>query len=92
MIYDKYHFKDVKPYNRSLILTYVANILYSISFFTLKSPFLGFVATLVVLITSINFYNETNNLDKKASKYLLPYLIWIVFALILGLAIYLMNF
>ena len=81
-----------KQYNLSLILNYITNQLYTFLFFTLKSPFLGFADCLLVFITSINLYLETKSLDTKASKFLIPYLIWNGFATFLSLSIYLMNF
>lgn len=91
-IYSENNFKDIKEYNSSLIFNYIANQLFPISFFLLKSPFLGFVTTLLVLITSISLYSETKKLNNKVSKLLIVYLIWDVFATILSLTIYFMNF
>ena len=91
-IYNQFSFKDNKPYNQSLIMNYIANLLFPISFFTLTSPFLGFVSCLLVLITALNLYSETKNLNVATSKLLIPYIIWDIFASILSLTIYFMNF
>ena len=61
-------------------------------FFTLKSPFLGFIDTLIVFISSIYLYLETKNINKKASYYLIPYILYNTYALILSLTVYFMNF
>ena len=91
-IYDQYNFKKIKSYNYSLILNYISNILFVISFFNFKNIFLGFIFTLIILITTLNLYNETRNLNKKYSKLLFIYIIWDLFAVILNLIIYLLNF
>lgn len=92
IVYSQYKYKDIKSYNISLITNYIFNQLFVISFFVFQSPFLGFINTLIVLITSIILYDETKKLNLKASKWLIPYLIWNLFALILSLTIYFMNF
>ncbi len=81
-----------KQYITSLILNYITNQLYTFFFFTLKSPFLGFVDCLLVFITSLSLYLETKKLNDKAARLLIPYILWNGFACILSLSIYLMNF
>jgi len=61
-------------------------------FFTLRSPFLGFIDTTIVLISSIYLYLETKNIDKKISYYLTPYIIYNIYAFILSLTVYILNF
>ena len=91
-IYNNFKVSELKSYNISLIINYLFNQLFPISFFVLKSPFLGFVNTLLVLISSLLLYDETKKLNLKSSKWLIPYLIWNIFALILSLTVYFMNF
>ena len=61
------------------------NQIYTFLFFVIKSPFIAFIDTLVVLISSLFLYNETK------SKWFIPYIIWNVFATILSLSVYLLN-
>ena len=72
-------------YYKSLIINYFSNQIYTFLFFSLKSPFIAFVDTVIVLISSLYLYNEIK------SKYLIPYIIWNTFATILSLSIYLLN-
>lgn len=72
-------------YYKSLITNYFSNQIYTFLFFSLKSPFIAFVDTVIVLISSLYLYNEIK------SKYLIPYIIWNTFATILSLSIYLIN-
>ena len=72
-------------YYKSLIINYFSNQIYTFLFFSLKSPFIAFVDTVIVLISSLYLYNEIK------SKFLIPYIIWNTFATILSLSIYLLN-
>lgn len=72
-------------YYKSLIINYFSNQIFTFLFFVIKSPFIAFVDTLVVFISSLFLYNETK------SKWFIPYIIWNCFATILSLSIYLLN-
>ena len=72
-------------YYKSLIINYFSNQIYTFLFFVIKSPFIAFIDTLVVLISSLFLYNEAK------SKWFIPYIIWNVFATILSLSVYLLN-
>ena len=72
-------------YYKSLIINYFSNQIFTFLFFTIKSPFIAFIDTLVVLISSLFLYNETK------SKWFIPYIIWNIFATILSLSVYLLN-
>jgi tryptophan-rich sensory protein len=91
MIYGKYKFRDIKDYNIALIVNYIVNQLYTFLFFSLNNLFLSFVDTVLIVITAINLYDETKKLDEKASKFLIPYILFSIFACILSATIYFMN-
>jgi benzodiazapine receptor len=69
----------------------VLNILWSIIFFGLKLPLLAFVEILLmwifILLTIINFYR----ISHPAGLILIPYILWVSFASVLNLAIFLLN-
>ena len=90
-IYEKYSFNNTKDYFKSLTINYIFNQIYTFFLFGLNNLFLSFIDSLLILITSINLYDETKELDDKASKYLIPYIIFNVFATILSITIYFMN-
>lgn len=92
MIYNKNKRKYIKGYNQALVSNYIFNQLYLFFMFFLKNPFLGFVDSVAILITSLFLYYETKELDEKASKFLIPYVIFSLYASILSLTIYFMNF
>lgn len=92
-IYDEYKCEcSAKKYYSMLIINYVFNQLFIILFFCFHSLFLGFVDTLAVFITSLWVYYESNKLNDEVSKPLVPYIIWALFATLLSLTVYLMNF
>lgn len=91
-IYKNNNKKYIKGYNQSLIGNYIFNQLYLFFMFFLENPFLGFVDSLAILITSLFLYYETKELDESASKFLIPYVIFSLYACILSLTIYFMNF
>lgn len=75
-----------------LITNYLANQLFLFGFFTLKSPFFGFTLTTITLVSSIFLFLEHKKLDKSSSYFLLPYCSYSIYAFILSLTIYIMNF
>lgn len=75
-----------------LITNYLANQLFLYCFFNLKSPFLGFILTTITMVSSIFLFLEIKKLNKNASYYLIPYIVYSIYALILSLSIYIMNF
>ena len=80
-----------KSYLKNLLYNYIFNQLYVITFFLLKNPFLAFIDTLLTLITSLFLYYETKEISKNASKYLIPYPLFLVYATILSLSVYFIN-
>lgn len=87
-----YKFKDIpKSYKLILLINYIFNQSFTIVFFGFKNLFLGFISCLGSFITSLYLYEQTNNLNKKITKYLNPYILLGVFATILSLTIYVIN-
>ncbi|MFH1182120.1 MAG: TspO/MBR family protein [Candidatus Woesearchaeota archaeon] len=69
----------------------VLNLLWSILFFYQRSPLAAFVEIVIlwsaILATIFFFYR----ISKAAAYILIPYLLWVSFAAILNLSIYLLN-
>ena len=89
-VYKVYPTSD-KAYKKALFINYLSNQLFTILFFNLENLFLSFVGTVIVFMSSLYLYEATYNYDKAVSKYLIPYIIWNLFALILSLTITVMN-
>lgn len=67
------------------------NVLWSIIFFSMKSPLYAFIEIIIlwtaILFTIINFYK----ISKTAGYLLVPYIMWVSFAAVLNLSIVLLN-
>lgn len=84
--------KDIpSSYKYTLLINYIANQSFQPLFFLLKSPFLGFVSCIITFISSLFLYKETKELNDTSAKYLIPYILFSLFASILSLTIYLLN-
>ena len=75
-----------------LLTNYISNELFLYLFFTLMSPFLGLSITIIILLSSIFLFLETYKINKNASYFLIPYVIYNTYAFILMITIYFMNF
>ncbi|MBE6139645.1 MAG: tryptophan-rich sensory protein [Firmicutes bacterium] len=91
LIYRDNNYKNIPNYNKTLLINYFSNQIFSFLFFTLKSPFLALIDTIIVLISSLFLYYESKELNKTSSKLLIPYIIWNIFATILIISIFFMN-
>ena len=85
------NYKDTPSYNKTLLINYFSNQIFSFLFFTIKSPFLALIDTFIVFISSLFLYYESKELNKTSAKLLIPYIIWNMFALILIISIFFMN-
>ena len=83
--------KRESNYNIYLVINYLANQLFTLFFFSLKNNFLALVDVIIVLISSIYLYFDTKVLNRNYSKYLVPYIIWNVYALLLIFSIFIIN-
>jgi len=83
--------KEKKTAIQIFFIQLAANMVWSIIFFGLQMPFIALLEIIVlwflILITILKF----NKLNKVAAYLLIPYIIWTSFALILNLAIVLLN-
>jgi translocator protein len=70
----------------------VLNISWSIAFFGLRSPWLGFLDIVLlwiaIILTTWAFYK----ISKGAGLLFLPYLVWVSFAIVLNLSLCALNF
>lgn len=80
-----------KDYLKYLIINYFSNQVYNFFFFTIKSPFIALIDTIIVLISSLYLYIESKKDNKLSSKLLIPYILWNIYATILIISIYFMN-
>lgn len=81
-----------KDYLYILLTNYFANQLFMYFFFYLMSPFLGFAITTIVMLSTIFLFIETKKISKTSSYFLIPYIIYSIYAFILMATVYFMNF
>ena len=92
IIYNKVKILQNKDYLYILLTNYFANQLFMYFFFYLMSPFLGFAITTIVMLSAIFLFIETKKISKTSSYFLIPYIIYSIYAFILMATVYFMNF
>lgn len=92
IIVNKVKLLENRDYLYILLTNYFANQLFMYFFFYLMSPFLGFAITTIVMLSSIFLFIETKKVSKTSSYFLIPYIIYSIYAFVLMATIYFMNF
>jgi len=69
----------------------VVNLLWSFIFFTLEWYFISFLWILLLIFLVIVMIRRFYEISKSSALIQIPYLLWLVFAAILNLSIYLLN-
>jgi len=79
---------------RGLILFFaqlILNTLWSVAFFGLKSPILGLVNILLLWLAIFFTIQQFLKISKAAAAFLLPYMLWVSFAVILNFSFWILN-
>lgn len=92
IIVNKVKLLENRDYLYILLTNYFANQLFMYFFFYLMSPFLGFAITTIVMLSSIFLFIESKKISKISSYFLIPYIIYSIYAFVLMATIYFMNF
>jgi tryptophan-rich sensory protein len=69
----------------------VLNVLWSFLFFGLRSPLYGLIAILALWIAILLTIKKFSQISKKAAILLIPYILWVTFAMILNLYVWVLN-
>lgn len=91
LIWKKGYSKESKPAFFVYFIQLFFNLLWSFFFFGLKSPFLGLLDIIVLLIFIIINIYLFYRISKISAYLLVPYLLWVSFASILNLSIFILN-
>lgn len=67
------------------------NVIWSVLFFGLRSPLLGFMEIIILWIAILFTVIRFHKISKNAAYLLLPYIIWVTVAAALNLSILLLN-
>lgn len=69
----------------------IFNIIWSVLFFGLKNPLFAFIEILILLTLIVVNTFLFWKIDKRAGYIMLPYILWVSFATLLNLAIFILN-
>lgn len=91
LVWKKWFWKKKDKLKFIYFLQLFLNFTWSISFFYLENPLLWFIN--ILILWAIIIYNIIlfNKVDKNAWLLLIPYLLWVTFASILNISIYILN-
>ena len=67
------------------------NVLWSVAFFGLRSPISGLVVIVILWITILLTILQFSKVSELATALLIPYIVWVSFAAILNLSLFLLN-
>lgn len=70
---------------------FVLNVAWSFLFFGLHKPFEAFVEIIFLWLAILLTIFQFHKIDKRAAYLLIPYLLWVSFASILNLAVWILN-
>jgi translocator protein len=73
------------------IIQLALNALWSILFFGLQNPFLALIEIVLLWLLIYETYSKFIRIDKTAANLLIPYLLWVGFAIILNANIWWLN-
>ncbi len=73
------------------IIQLIFNMVWSLAFFGLKSPFLGFLVIIVLLLLILLTIMKFFKVSKVAGWLLIPYILWVSFATVLNFSIWILN-
>ena len=76
---------------RAFALQLILNVAWSVLFFGLHSPALGFVGIVALWISIAATMRLFRKIDRKAFWLLVPYILWVSFAAMLNFSVWMMN-
>ncbi len=65
-------------------INFVLNIFWSILYFRMRNPFYAFIEIFILWISIIFMIYVSYKVDRKAGLILIPYLLWVTFAILLN--------
>ncbi len=77
--------------NTAYYFQLIVNLLWSFIFFNFKWYLFAAIWIVLLIILVINMIKKFYNISKVSAYLQIPYLIWLVFALILNISIYILN-
>jgi translocator protein len=65
-------------------INFVLNILWSVFYFGMKNPLVAFIVILLLWVSILSLIIFSKKINKKSSYLLIPYLLWVSFAIVLN--------
>jgi benzodiazapine receptor len=91
MVWRRQGHPQVKTASIFFFVQLILNILWSVGFFGLRSPLLGFIEIILLWIAILLTIQNFLKVSKMAGLLLLPYLVWISFAVLLNFSLWVLN-
>ena len=91
MVWRRQGHPQVKIASIFFFVQLILNILWSVAFFGLRSPLLGFIEIILLWIAILLTIQNFLKVSKMAGLILLPYLLWVSFAALLNLSLWILN-
>lgn len=87
--------KEENPQARGALLLFfiqlILNALWSVLFFGLRSPLLGLVEILLLWVAILLTLQRFARISKPGAYLMLPYFVWVSFAILLNFSIWMLN-
>jgi tryptophan-rich sensory protein len=90
MVWRRQGHPQVKTASIFFFVQLILNILWSVGFFGLRSPLLGFIEIILLWIAILLTIQNFLKVSKMAGLILLPYLLWVSFAALLNLSLWIL--
>lgn len=84
--------KKIKVALMYFLIQLFLNLLWSIIFFGFHSPVLALIDIILLWLMILQTILKFNKISKQSSYLLVPYLLWVSFALVLNFSIVMLNF
>jgi tryptophan-rich sensory protein len=82
---------NVKKAFKLFVIQLTLNAVWSFIFFSLHNPFLALIEIVLLWLLILETYTQFRKVDKTAGMLLVPYLLWVSFAMILNGSIWWLN-
>ena len=82
---------NVKKAFLFFLIQLALNALWSFLFFGLQNPFLASIEIILLWLMIFETYKQFKNVDKLAANLLLPYLVWVSYAMLLTISVWYLN-
>jgi len=93
LVWDKYESDKYEVRNALVMFAaqLLLNMLWSILFFALQNPMLAMLEIVVLLLVIYETHYKFKHISKTAGNLLVPYMIWVGFAMVLNISIWYLN-